>query len=231
MWFSHTHLRAFFKLQLQIRSPLEQADFLAVDSAHVILRIMRLDLPIKYLKKDISVSDSLLYILGFYLLVSIISLGVYFDLVIYSMFQCTYWRLSCIFVDYSGVISLVWTTHGFYPCIKGFCTLNKLCLLCFFLISILRSIFIGASNRFLQVFGKFIFAAYYSIIKFIIVLTCSPHHFVYLTLCIFSLSSIRFCLFPIHCRTSKKVMYPTQNSFVSTKFKTKIKQTKKKMDT
>ena len=144
--------------------------------------------------KDISVSDSLLYILGFHLLVSIVSLGVYFDLVIYSMFQCTYWRLSCIFVDYSEVISLVWTTYGFYPCIKGFCTLNKLCLLCFFLISILRSIFIGASNRFLQVFGKFIFAAYYSIIKFIIMLTCSPHHFVYLTLCIFSLSSIRFCL-------------------------------------
>ena len=45
-------------------------------------------------------------------------------------FWCTYWKLSCTSIDHSGAISLVWTTHGFYPYFKGFFMLNKLCLLC-----------------------------------------------------------------------------------------------------
>jgi len=48
-------------------------------------------------------------------------------------------------------------------------------LVCFFLISILRSIFIGSPHRFLQVFEEFISVAYCSIIEFVIVLSCFPH--------------------------------------------------------
>jgi len=75
-------------------------------------------------ERDISVSYSLLYIMEFYL-ISIVPIGGLFDLAVCSMFQCTCWRLSCIFIDYSEVISLVWTTYGFYLCIEEFSTLNK----------------------------------------------------------------------------------------------------------
>ena len=45
----------------------------------------------------------------------------------------------------------------------------------FFLISILRSIFIGAPHMFLQVLGEFIPAAYCFIKKFVIVLVYFSH--------------------------------------------------------
>ena len=47
---------------------------------------------------------------------------------IWLFVACQYscWRLSRIFIDYSGVISLVWTTCNFYPCIERFFMLNKL---------------------------------------------------------------------------------------------------------
>ena len=47
-------------------------------------------------------------------------------------------------------------------------------LVCFFLISILHSIFIGAPHRFLQVLGEFIFAAYCFIIEFLLCWHFSP---------------------------------------------------------
>ena len=70
---------------------------------------------------------------------------------------------------------MVWTTRDFYPCIEGFSTLNKLCLY-FFFISILGSIFHWCSSQVLASLGEFIFAAYYSVIEFIIVLAYFLHH-------------------------------------------------------
>ena len=87
---------------------------------------------------------------GFILLSLLYQLGIYFDLAICSMF----WILSCIFIAYISVISLVWTTRDFYPCITGFSTLNKLCLLCALDFYFVFYIIVSAPHRFLQVLGN-----------------------------------------------------------------------------
>ena len=91
-----------------------------------------------------------------------------------ARFWCTYWKLSCTSIDHSGAISLVWTTHGFYPYFKGFSTLNKLCLLCAIDFCFLLYIFIGPPHKFLQVKGNLIALPFCSVIQFVIVLAGFP---------------------------------------------------------
>jgi len=70
--FSHTHERMFFILQLRIRSLLDWVDFL--DSKFYTRNTSNCSIESskRYLKREISFSHSLLYILGFHLLVSIV---------------------------------------------------------------------------------------------------------------------------------------------------------------
>ena len=37
-----------------------------------------------------------------------------------ARFWCTYWKISCTSIDYSGTISLVWTTVVFILTLRGF---------------------------------------------------------------------------------------------------------------
>ena len=117
-------------------------------------------------------------------------LMIYFYFVVCSTFHCTCWRLSCIFIDYSGVISLFWTTHDFYPWIEGFFTLNKSSLFFFnfyFALYILFVLLTG-SYKFGGIYFHYLLLYYrvcycvglfpirhYSIIEFVIVLAYFPH--------------------------------------------------------
>ena len=76
----------------------------------------------------------------------------------------TCWRFSCTFIDYSEVISLVWMTRSFYPCIKRFFTLNNLCLLCalnfYFTLYILLVFLIGCC-KFEEIYFRCLLLCYW----------------------------------------------------------------------
>ena len=82
-----------------------------------------------------------------------------FGLTICNMFQYTCWRFSCTIIDYSEVIYLTWTTYSFYPCIKRFFTLNKLCLLCvldFYFAFYILLVFLMGSYKFGRIYFHWI---------------------------------------------------------------------------
>ena len=103
---------------------------------------------------------------GFIFLSLLYQLRVCFDLAVCSKFQCTCWRLFYIIIDYSKVISLVWTTCGFYPCIEGFFTLNKLCLLCviflnFYFALYILLVFLTSSCKFGKIYFHCLLLSYW----------------------------------------------------------------------
>lgn len=79
--------------------------------------------------------------------------------------------------DYSGSISLVWTTRGFYPYSKGFSTLKHWCSLMSFICFHCCRLFVVAPHRFLQVWG-ILFPLYILVCCHIYVLI--SQHYIYL---------------------------------------------------